>query len=85
MLYYNYALEYWDEGERRFANGIVVGDSNAAAMDKLKDYYGEDLIEQIWIQCLTDHCLAFEDEVVDPKSSFKEYLIKMEDIKFEQL
>lgn len=85
MWYYNYAIDYWDEGERRFANGIVAGDSNAEAMNKLKEYYSEESIEQVWIQCLTDYCLVFEDEEVDVEDSFKEYLSKMGTIKFKQI
>lgn len=82
--YYQYAVEYYNDATGMcFSNGIVAGTNYEDALRRLKEFYGEDEIESLYMEALAaEGALVFED-INKKDKSFKEYLIKMDEIKYE--
>lgn len=81
--YYNFAVEYYNGVDgMSFSNGVVAGKNYDEALEKIKEFYGEEEIESVYMEILTDGVLVFED-IKKENKSFKEYMIKMDEIKYE--
>lgn len=85
MWYYQYAVEWYCEvdSEEMRDNGILAAENYEAAVGILNKVYGDKNIEQMWLQPLTDDVLVFHSENSKMGESFKEYLMKVEDIDYE--
>lgn len=82
--YYNFAVEYYESvnGGMNFANGIVAGSNYGDALAKVNEFFGEENIESLYMETLTDGAIVFDDSKAEGKS-FKEYMIKMDKIEYE--
>lgn len=84
MNYYQFATEWYDDGQYFYSSGIVAARTFAEATENIEKYYGEGL-EQYHLQYLSEDLLVL-DNVETAKSkngTFKEYLIKTDTIDYQ--
>lgn len=61
-MFFKYEVNYFDDIEERqkIVNGLVFGQSYAAAIKELTDYYGEEMIASISLESTEADCPVYE-------------------------
>lgn len=61
-MFFKYEVNYFDdiEGKQKIVNGLVFGQSYAAAIKELTDYYGEEMIASISLKSTEADCPVYE-------------------------
>lgn len=61
-MFFKYEVNYFDdiEDKQKIVNGLVFGQSYAAAIKELTDYYGEEEIASISLKSTETDCPVYE-------------------------
>lgn len=66
LCVYKYSVDYWCDFEDKMITGetgIVSAYSNHGAMKTIGQYYGDDYIEKITLECMSDNCILTKDDI----------------------
>lgn len=83
LWYYRYAVEYYDNSQRRYSTGIVAAHDYEEVIEQLNAFYGKDNIGQFWVQILTDYVLNVKDDLALDDVSFRDYVQQLDELQYE--
>ena len=72
MWYWEYQLKIWDEIDKRedVCSGVVAAGTITEAMERIEDYYGDEIIEVQMLKAITDGVFEFQYVMEDPNFDF---------------